>query len=119
LVIRSLHHLGYSPQASLARQDTYLCERREIGRYPSRFVTFFTFGFSHPALLTCINIVTARTLAENVKGCISKPSISAGVGLIYRFDPVRVEVNFGVPLVANSSDVTRKGIQVGIGLEFL
>jgi outer membrane protein insertion porin family len=52
-------------------------------------------------------------------GCLRKPSISAGVGLIYRFDPVRVEVNFGVPLVASKSDGVRKGFQVGIGIEFL
>lgn len=61
----------------------------------------------------------ARSLQSNVVDCISKPSISAGVGLIYRFDPVRVEVNFGVPLVASRSDGSRKGIQVGMGLEFL
>jgi outer membrane protein insertion porin family len=52
-------------------------------------------------------------------GCLRKPSISVGVGLIYRFDPVRVEVNFGVPLVASKSDGVRKGFQVGIGVEFL
>jgi len=45
--------------------------------------------------------------------------VSAGVGLIYLFDPVRAELNFGVPLAARASDGTRKGVQVGIGLEFL
>jgi outer membrane protein insertion porin family len=50
---------------------------------------------------------------------LSKPSISAGVGLIYRFDPIRVEMNFGVPLVASKSDGARKGLQVGMGVEFL
>ena len=61
----------------------------------------------------------ARLLSENVSDMLAKPSISAGLGLIYRFDPVRVEMNFGVPLVASKSDGTRKGIQVGVGLEFL
>ncbi|KAJ3802709.1 mitochondrial protein [Lentinula aff. detonsa] len=61
----------------------------------------------------------SRTFAENIQNIISKPSISAGVGLVYKFDPVRMEVNFGLPLVASKSDGTRKGIQVGIGLEFL
>ena len=50
---------------------------------------------------------------------LSRPSISVGLGLIYRFDPVRVEVNFGVPLVASKSDGSRKGVEVGMGLEFL
>lgn len=61
----------------------------------------------------------SRSVMESVKDMITRPSISAGVGLIYRFDPVRVEVNFGLPLVANKSDGLRRGIQVGIGLEFL
>ncbi|KDQ60316.1 hypothetical protein JAAARDRAFT_152890 [Jaapia argillacea MUCL 33604] len=61
----------------------------------------------------------AKPLLENVVDCISKPSIAVGVGLIYRFDPVRVELNFGVPLVASKSDGYRKGFQVGMGLDFL
>lgn len=62
---------------------------------------------------------SARPLSDNIKELVTKPSVSAGVGLIYRFDPVRVEVNFGVPVVTSQSDATRKGIQVGVGLEFL
>ena len=56
---------------------------------------------------------------DSVLASISKPSISAGVGLVYKLDPVRVELNFGVPLVASKSDGTRKGFQVGIGVDFL
>ncbi|EGO03411.1 hypothetical protein SERLA73DRAFT_83345 [Serpula lacrymans var. lacrymans S7.3] len=61
----------------------------------------------------------SKNLAENFSDCLSKPSVSAGVGLIYRFDPVRVEVNFGVPIVSSKSDGARRGFQVGIGLDFL
>jgi outer membrane protein insertion porin family len=61
----------------------------------------------------------SRNYLENIAACLSRPSISAGVGLIYRFDPVRVEVNFGVPLIASRSDGIRRGVQVGMGLEFL
>jgi outer membrane protein insertion porin family len=63
--------------------------------------------------------MTAKGLGENINRCLTRPSISAGVGLLYRFDPVRVEVNFGVPLVASQSDGMRRGFQVGIGMEFL
>lgn len=59
------------------------------------------------------------TLRSTVAAALTQPSVSAGVGLIYIFDPVRVELNFGVPLAARASDGTRKGVQVGIGLEFL
>ncbi|KAF8221118.1 hypothetical protein L208DRAFT_1455434 [Tricholoma matsutake] len=62
---------------------------------------------------------TGQSLVDNVRNTLSRPSISAGLGVIYRFDPVRVEVNFGVPLVASKSDGTRRGLQVGMGLEFL
>jgi len=62
---------------------------------------------------------SSSTLQSSVAAALSKPSVSAGVGLIYMFDPVRVELNFGVPLVARASDGVRKGVQVGIGLEFL
>jgi outer membrane protein assembly factor BamA len=59
------------------------------------------------------------SMRSSISAALSQPSVSAGVGLIYHFDPVRVELNFGVPLAARASDGTRKGVQVGIGLEFL
>jgi len=65
------------------------------------------------------NLNHTRSLAENVSDCVSKPSVSAGVGLLYRLDPVRVELNFGVPLIASKSDGHRRGFQLGIGLDFL
>jgi outer membrane protein insertion porin family len=61
----------------------------------------------------------AKSLATNIQGCVTKPSVSVGLGLIYRFDPLRVEVNFGVPLVASKSDSYRRGFQVGVGVDFL
>jgi outer membrane protein insertion porin family len=65
------------------------------------------------------SVTSSSTLRSSIAAALSKPSVSAGVGLIYMFDPVRVELNFGVPLVARASDGVRKGVQVGIGLEFL
>lgn len=61
----------------------------------------------------------AVPLPHTLSRTLSRPSLSAGLGLIYRFDPIRVEVNFGVPLAASQSDGMRRGVQVGIGLEFL
>ena len=59
------------------------------------------------------------SLRSTAAAALAQPSVSAGVGLVYLFDPVRAELNFGVPLAARASDGTRKGVQVGIGLEFL
>ncbi|KAG6334461.1 hypothetical protein ID866_4623 [Astraeus odoratus] len=50
---------------------------------------------------------------------ITRPSISAGLGLIYRLDPIRVEANVAFPLVAARGEGLRRGIQVGIGVEML
>ena len=65
------------------------------------------------------NSFLARPFHDSLLRAVKGPSVAAGVGLIYRFDPVRVEINFGVPLVAYKSDGCQRGFQVGIGLEFL
>jgi outer membrane protein insertion porin family len=61
----------------------------------------------------------ARPFRDSLLQAVKGPSVAAGVGLVYRFDPVRVEINFGVPLVAYKSDECQRGFQVGVGLEFL
>ena len=64
-------------------------------------------------------IVIVVPLKQSVLASLSRPSLSAGVGIIYRLDPVRVELNFGVPLACSRSDGARRGFQVGMGLEFM
>lgn len=61
----------------------------------------------------------AKPIQEAILATLSKPSISAGVGIVYRLDPVRVEMSFGLPIVAAKGEGARKGFQLGIGLEFL
>ncbi|KAJ9479365.1 Sorting assembly machinery 50 kDa subunit [Pseudozyma hubeiensis] len=48
-----------------------------------------------------------------------EPSTSAGVGLVYMQGQLRVELNAGVPLTARKGDGTSKGLQLGIGIDFL
>ena len=48
-----------------------------------------------------------------------RPSASAGLGLVFRHPAARIEVSFCMPLVAGARDRTRKGLQFGIGLDFL
>lgn len=64
-------------------------------------------------------VFIAAPLKQTVLTGMSQPSVSAGVGLVYRFDPVRVEINFAVPLIAARSDGLQRGFQAGIGLEFM
>ena len=70
-------------------------------------------------LITSTIILIAVPLKQSVLASLSRPSLSAGVGIIYRLDPVRVELNFGVPLACSRSDGARRGFQVGMGLEFM
>ena len=61
----------------------------------------------------------AKPLQDSITSMLSKPSISAGLGIVYRLEPVRIEMNFGLPLVAAKGEGARRGFQLGIGLEFL
>lgn len=54
-----------------------------------------------------------------VKDMLTKPSVSAGLGLVYRHPAARFELNLTMPLVAREQEGTRKGLQFGVGLSFL
>jgi len=56
------------------------------------------------------------TMAELANGL---PSMSAGVGLIYAHPVARFELNFGLPLIVRKGEETRKGLQFGVGINFL
>ncbi|KAI0477160.1 outer membrane protein, OMP85 family [Xylariaceae sp. FL0804] len=47
------------------------------------------------------------------------PSIAAGVGLVYAHPVARFELNFSLPLVMRQGEEGRKGLQVGVGINFL
>ncbi|CED83131.1 Predicted cell surface protein homologous to bacterial outer membrane proteins [Phaffia rhodozyma] len=47
------------------------------------------------------------------------PSVSAGVGLVYDFSPVRIEANFTLPLVGSRKEGLSKGFSLGMGMDFL
>lgn len=50
---------------------------------------------------------------------LTQPSITAGVGLMYRHSLVRIECNVGVPLAMGRDEGAVKGLQFGLGLSFL
>lgn len=57
---------------------------------------------------------TMQRLAE-----LAQPSASAGLGLLFQQGPIRLELNFGLPIMARCGDGLRKGLQFGIGIDFL
>ena len=47
------------------------------------------------------------------------PSTAVGVGLVYAHPVARFELNFSLPLVMRRGEESRKGLQVGVGINFL
>ncbi|KAI9673490.1 MAG: hypothetical protein M1817_002953 [Caeruleum heppii] len=47
------------------------------------------------------------------------PSLAAGVGLVYAHPVARFELNFSLPLVVRKGEEGRKGLQFGVGINFL
>jgi outer membrane protein insertion porin family len=57
-----------------------------------------------------------RTVTELVNGL---PSLAAGFGIIYAHPVARFELNFSLPLVMRRGEEARKGLQFGVGINFL
>ncbi|GAO17642.1 hypothetical protein UVI_02002040 [Ustilaginoidea virens] len=47
------------------------------------------------------------------------PSTAAGVGLVYAHPVARFELNFSLPLVLRRGEIGTKGLQMGVGINFL
>ncbi|CAG8948390.1 unnamed protein product [Penicillium salamii] len=56
------------------------------------------------------------TLSELQNGL---PSVAAGFGIVYAHPVARFELNFSLPLVLRKGEEGRKGLQLGIGINFL
>lgn len=58
----------------------------------------------------------ARALNELGNGL---PSMAAGFGLVYAHPVARFELNFSLPLVTRRGEQGRKGLSIGVGINFL
>lgn len=47
------------------------------------------------------------------------PSVAAGVGVVYAHPMARVEVNFSLPWVVRKEEESRKGLSLGVGIDFM
>ncbi|KAK0764970.1 hypothetical protein N5P37_002444 [Trichoderma harzianum] len=47
------------------------------------------------------------------------PSLAAGVGLVYAHPVARFELNFGLPVIVRKGELVTKGVQLGVGINFL
>lgn len=68
--------------------------------------------------------MTSQEVRQSVADTIKElgnglPSMSAGVGLVYSHPVARFELNFSLPLTLRKGEEGRKGLQFGIGINFL
>ena len=68
--------------------------------------------------------MSSKEVQKNVYDTVAElgnglPSISAGIGLVYAHPVARFELNFSLPLVIRQGEQGRKGLQFGIGINFL
>jgi outer membrane protein insertion porin family len=50
---------------------------------------------------------------------LCQPSVGCGFGIVFKHPVARFELNFVLPVVAHKHDAMRKGLQYGIGLQFM
>jgi len=65
-----------------------------------------------------------KTTSESVYSTVAQlgdgiPSVAAGVGVVYAHPVARFELNFSLPLVMRRGEEGRKGLQFGVGINFL
>jgi outer membrane protein insertion porin family len=77
-----------------------------------------TIAISYRVLITQ-TFTPDRTFAQNIGNLYRSPDLSVGFGLLYRLEPVRIEVNFSLPLIGRKGEGWARGLGVGLGLEFL
>lgn len=66
----------------------------------------------------------AKTVRDGMLGAVGDlvsgvPSMAAGVGLVYAHPVARFELNFSLPLVLRRGEIGTKGLQLGVGINFL
>lgn len=63
---------------------------------------------------------TLRELSSSVRRLgDALPSTSVGLGIVYAHPVARFELNFSLPMVVRRGEESRKGLQFGVGIEFL
>ena len=76
--------------------------------------------FVNGGILGTVRDPSVAGVTETVKRLGSWPSVSVGVGLVYRFPgAARVELNVALPVMARPGERHQRGWQFGIGAEFL
>lgn len=81
-----------------------------------RLLPLRTLEKNTPSTSAEVSNAAVSTLSELANGL---PSVAAGIGLVYAHPVARFELNFSLPLVLRKGEEGRKGLQLGIGINFL
>lgn len=73
--------------------------------------TFLNFG-------SCVPWDHSDNTATLVKELL-QPSVGCGFGIVFKHPVARFELNFVLPVVAHENDALRKGLQYGVGIQFM
>lgn len=68
--------------------------------------------------------MSSKSVQKSVYGTVAEianglPSMAAGFGIVYAHPVARFELNFSLPLVMRRGEESRKGLQFGVGINFL
>jgi outer membrane protein insertion porin family len=108
--------LPYRPQWPL-KLHSFINTGKVVGWHSGEFPSN-TIAISYRVLITQ-TFTSDRTFAQNIGNLYRSPDLSVGFGLLYRLEPVRIEVNFSLPLIGRKGEGWARGLGVGLGLEFL
>ncbi|KAG4306325.1 hypothetical protein PORY_000313 [Pneumocystis oryctolagi] len=118
--VRGFYYNGLGPRDGndaiggdiyLASNTSIITPIPKLKQWPLKFQTFIN--------TSSLLLLDKENLKETVSELIYKPSIAAGIGLIYCHTIARLELNFCLPIATRVSDRARKGFQLGLGVQFM
>jgi len=121
LSVRGFNHYGIGPKdgKDVIGGDTYwttglslYAPLPRLANKPIKTHMFINAGSS-------ILLNQKESLSENVNRLIQTPSVSTGFGLAVKFNILRVELNYCLPIAVTKTDDVKKGLQFGVGLSFM
>ncbi|KAG5520261.1 hypothetical protein PMAC_001340 [Pneumocystis sp. 'macacae'] len=118
--IRGFYYNGLGPHDGndavggdiyVASSTSVITSIPKLKHWPLKFQTFVN--------TSSLLLLNQGNFKDIISELICKPSIAAGIGLIYCHTIARLELNFCLPIATRMSDRARKGIQLGLGVQFM
>jgi len=85
----------------------------------TRFLECWCIAASESGYKLWISLLTIANVGSTFSELFRYQSVGIGLGVLYRTPIGRVELNFGMPITIRQGDWARKGLQFGIGIDFM